>query len=858
MLDTLLDIKEKEITSKELTKKDLDNVRNIDGFPIGKDEDIIELSNPPYYTAFPNPFIKKFIEEYGKEYDEETDTYKREPFTADVSEGKNDPIYNAHSYHTKVPYKAIMKYILHYTNPGDIVFDGFCGTGMTGVATQMCGTENVSLKREIESDVGKVEWGFRNAIVSDISPLASFISYNYNTKIDINKFEEYANNIINNCEKEFGWMNETIHMISDNCSIKGLYGKINYIVWSDIYICDNCNEEFIYWDAVVNKNTGEEYSEILCPKCHAKINIRELNKVYTMYFDKTLNEVVKIPRQEAVMIKYTYKGKQYKKIPDEYDKENIKKIEDMEIKYWYPINKIPNGDKTGEPIRIGINRVYQIYTKRNLIFLSYIYNSIDKIGDKRIRNHLKYLFNSIYTRSHKMNRYIPKHNRHVGPLNGTLYFSYFQAEINILNLLREKLETIKKANFDKKNIMISTQSMTDLSNIKDNSIDYVFIDPPFGDNLMYSELNFSLESWNKVFTNNINEAIINKSQRKDIFAYKSLMEKSFSELFRVIKPNRWITVEFHNSKNIVWNVIQETLLKAGFIVADVRILDKKKGTVNQLSSNGAVKKDLVISAYKPKKSVVERILNSDDSIESLWDFIREHLKNLPVVNKESGKIKIIKEREKYLLFDRMIAFYIVNGLAIPLSAMEFYKGLDDRFIKRDGMYFLSDQINEYDNMRILSDIENIQFDIFVTTEKEAISWLYKELDSPKTYSEIMPKFMQEIRIIKHEKMPELKELLEENFLKDDEGKWYIPDITKSGDLIKLREKRLIKEFEEYLKGKGKLKVFRTEAVRAGFAKLWKEKDYKNIVKLAERLPESVIQEDDKLLMYYDISLSRIE
>ena len=67
-------------------------------------------------------------------YDEATDDYHREPFAADVSEGKTDPIYMAHTYHTKVPHKAIMQYILHYTKPGDLVLDGFCGTGMTGVA----------------------------------------------------------------------------------------------------------------------------------------------------------------------------------------------------------------------------------------------------------------------------------------------------------------------------------------------------------------------------------------------------------------------------------------------------------------------------------------------------------------------------------------------------------------------------------------------------------------------------------------------------------------------------------------------------------------------------------------------------
>ncbi|HHY79632.1 MAG TPA: site-specific DNA-methyltransferase, partial [Thermoanaerobacter sp.] len=114
----------------KLTKEMLDKVRDIEGFPIGKDEDIIELSDPPYYTACPNPFINEFIEKYGKPYVEEKDDYNCEPYTADVSEGKNDPIYNAHSYHTKVPHKAIMRYILHYTKPGDIVFDGFCGTGM--------------------------------------------------------------------------------------------------------------------------------------------------------------------------------------------------------------------------------------------------------------------------------------------------------------------------------------------------------------------------------------------------------------------------------------------------------------------------------------------------------------------------------------------------------------------------------------------------------------------------------------------------------------------------------------------------------------------------------------------------------
>ena len=127
--------------------------RKIEGFPIGSDEDILNLRDPPYYTACPNPWIADFIAEWEAQKPEQPEDYHyhREPFAADVSEGKNDPIYNAHSYHTKVPHKAIMRYILHYTQPGDIVFDGFCGTGMTGVAAQMCGAVSYTHLRAHET-----------------------------------------------------------------------------------------------------------------------------------------------------------------------------------------------------------------------------------------------------------------------------------------------------------------------------------------------------------------------------------------------------------------------------------------------------------------------------------------------------------------------------------------------------------------------------------------------------------------------------------------------------------------------------------------------------------------------------------
>ena len=86
----------------------------------------------------------------GKSYDPDG-PYRRKPFAVDVSEGKTHPVYRAHGYHTKVPHLAIVPSILHYTEPGDLVLDGFAGTGMTGVAAQWCGTAPESYRKELEA-----------------------------------------------------------------------------------------------------------------------------------------------------------------------------------------------------------------------------------------------------------------------------------------------------------------------------------------------------------------------------------------------------------------------------------------------------------------------------------------------------------------------------------------------------------------------------------------------------------------------------------------------------------------------------------------------------------------------------------
>ncbi len=152
--------------------------RETPGFPIGTNEDILRLSDPPYFTACPNPWLGEISSEVRADNAVDRD-WVRAPFAADVSEGKNHSIYRAHSYHTKVPHRALMRYILHYTEPNAVILDGFAGTGMTGVAASLCADRRevealgyaVASNGSISDDTGAhvSELGARRALLSELS-----------------------------------------------------------------------------------------------------------------------------------------------------------------------------------------------------------------------------------------------------------------------------------------------------------------------------------------------------------------------------------------------------------------------------------------------------------------------------------------------------------------------------------------------------------------------------------------------------------------------------------------------------------------------------------------------------------------
>jgi DNA modification methylase len=846
--------------TEKLRKKLKDpKFRRIEGFPIGEDEDILALSDPPYYTACPNPFLEDFIRQYSTKLDKKSGNSNREPFTADVSEGKSDSMYTAHSYHTKVPYKAIMRYILHYTEAGSVVLDGFSGTGMTGVAAQLCGNrgEVESLGYTVKPDGGIFDGktrisqiGERACVLNDLSPVASFVAYNYNVPTYVPDFQAAARNLLELFDSEYGWMYRTHHE-------DGRIGRLNYVVWSDVFACNHCQGEIVFWNEAVED--GEIKEETTCPHCKATVSKRSLDRMTTTEFDKTAGMAVQKAKRIPVVINYSVDGQKFEKEPDEKDLAVLRKIAKESIPGWFPTKRIDEDIDLWyerDYRSLGIYTIEAFFERRALIMVSFFHEKIAK-HEGRLRGFLWFWFQSVLMGFSLLNRYLKNAYSQVNRLlSGTLYVGAMHSEVSPWYSLEGKIQRLRVFDIIKSRRCIVSTGSTAMLDIPEDSIDYIFTDPPFGSNIIYSDLNILWESWLNLFTNTDQENVVHRRKKAGAFTlidYTRMMTACFHVMRKALKPGHWITVEFHNSKNSVWNSIQEALLQAGFVVADVRTLDKQMGSFKQVTAAGAVKQDLVISAYKPSEQLEKQFLVKAGSEAGAWQFVDNHLGQLPVFVSRNGKAEVIAERQNYLLFDRMVAFHIQHGATVPLSAAEFYGGLSQRYPERDGMFFLPNQATAYDQKRLeVREVE--QFELFVNDEKSAIQWVRRHLSQqPMTYRDLQPIYMKEAQRVweKHEQPLELRAILEQNFIEDKNGKWRVPDSKKDADLEQVRHQFLLKEFEQYLSSKSKLKIIRMEALRAGFKDCWQQKDYVTIIQMAKRVPEEVIQEDSALLMYFD-------
>jgi len=729
--------------------------------------------------------IQEFVESRVIPYDAETDSYEKKPFDQPVRAGKNTPIYNAHSYHTKVPYQGIIPFIEHYTGPDDLILDPFCGSGMTGVAALL------SLS------------GPRRAIMNDLSPAAVHIARNYCTACDAEKLRNEFDKIKASVNDEFKWLYETYH--EDPKTGERIPASIQYTIWSDVYRCqpkkrdpskhpispDGCQKEIVLWDAAIDQDSGEVKEKFECPYCGEtwrKIELRLL-------------------RTEPVVVNHIYIDPKTKKKHrgehriTEFELARLHEIENKEIPYWYPKNPFEETREMWRGVHrdAGILRACDFYTKRNLWALARLWDEARKIRNGRIKSMVQFAITGTMQAASKMNRHKPSFTASI--LMGTLYVGSFIEESNIMRLLSPRIEKsiklsecIPSGNY----VITSKLHAGNLGNIDDLSVDYIFTDPPFGSNIFYADCSFLWESWLGEFTDESKEAVWNKSRKpseggKTLEDYQKLMLESFQEMSRVLKPNRWATVIFSNSDDKVWEAIQEAAHQAGFVIYGGKEFDKIqrsfKGIKGEKGEEKVISKDVLLNLHKPKIPLVQNgELKKIPDIEGfVFQQIMMYLQYLPPDAPSNERtIEAITRALQRRVIDQG---YSMRGLSAGYVA-DVLTGArrKGRIIEINGNWFIKggDQKGA----------------IIVRDESSAILWLTELLGKkPKRLDEIDPLWKQETLKGGYREDRGLQELLEDFFVSSDEGTYRIPDDYERQILKGQDEGRKFRECDLFLNGR---------------------------------------------------------
>jgi DNA modification methylase len=511
-----------------------------------------------------------------------------------ISAGKNTYAYDAHTYHTKVPPEAIVRLIKHYTEPGDLILDPFCGSGMTGVAALQLG---------------------RKSILIDLSPAATFIALNFVTPVDWRKYMEAVETILTSTHDE-----ETA-LYGTYCRVCGKLVPMEYMVWSYGAICPHCSREFVLWDVARDEREdireSKIKSEFSCPSCGKRLVKRTLQRT-KLYPVQVGYRCCDSGLRESQVV------------PDEHDLEVIKASDSVGVpkELWYPTVALPEGLNTRQAIVHGLDSLDDLYTTRNLRAVARLWDIARRWRDGEFSLKVMFTVTSLYQRVTRLSEFrFWGGSGNMANYNVPMIFN----EQNVFRVFRRKARTIRDYLATTKPhpdtvFCISTQSATDLSTIPDNSIDYIFTDPPFGGNINYSEMNYLWEAWLNVFTNTTEEVIINRAQNKTLETYRELMTKSLREMHRVLKPGQWLTLVFHNSSARVWAAIQDALWAGGFAIMSTQILDKRHGTFKQFVSDNAVGYDLMLHCqkYQRDSSTVQSMKAKSSSRASIREFV-EHI-----------------------------------------------------------------------------------------------------------------------------------------------------------------------------------------------------------------------------------------
>jgi len=566
-----------------------------------------------------------------------------------VAGGKGGPWYTAHTYPTKVPPETIAPFIAASTTPDGVVADPFCGSGMTGVAALLTG---------------------RTAILSDLSPGAVHLARNHTRRVASDLLRGAVTEMDKRWMRKAEWDLYASSAMTDRGVVDGL---ARHTVWSEVYACPSCSDDVVLWEVADPQRPLPRW--IRCPSCASG-------------FDRTaLLCSGSIPSH--VVVHPTLGGKLVGGPLTESAWLRLDKINRRRPRHWYPKDQIDPHREMYIRSALGrrnIRTVADMFARRPILALSRLWNAIDQTSDAAVREALQFAFTNTAWHGSRMRRYNAKGGQR--PLTGTLFIPQLQSEPNVFEVFRHQVTQLARL-YDvlpEGQVDVHKGSATDLSWLQDGSVDYVFTDPPFGNNIHYADCNIVWEAWLGELTDNDAEIVTNKSRRvedggKTVDDYRRLLTNAFSEARRVVAPDGRVSVVFHNSDDAVWGALLDAVEDAGLHQAEVSILDK-----GQRSQKGyKVRRgelvpfyDLVMT-FTPSSRVLPRLNGAG---EIALEVVTEHLKGL------SDSILSSRRNLDYL-YSIAVGGVIRAGAKPTGLSLRAFEGLIDSHMTRKGdCYYL--------------------------------------------------------------------------------------------------------------------------------------------------------------------------
>ena len=475
-------------------------------------------------------------------------------------------------------------------------------------------------------------------------------------------------------------------------------------------------------------------------------------------------------------------------------------------------------DPWGDKWRAGTSNfrtVAELFTKRNLWALSAIRNQAQK---SKCRDTALFALSAVSLALSKMQRYSPDSGFPNMLLVGTYYVPQIGKEIEVgtwyqgkLNSLLKGFKAIAEEMASPPFAAISTSDARSVE-IPASSVDYIFTDPPYSDNVQYGELNFVWESWLDLDTNWHNdEIIVNYTRNKTETEWGSMMRKAMSECFRVLKPGRWLSLCYHDASEGTWELVQDIMAEVGFVVDKTEsalFIDTGQKSYNQLTADKSTKRDLVLNFRKPKPLPfkVTKVYGPEDAdklptggdIATFTEFARQLVKDFLTRHPGSTKDRVYDELVNRLVASRSMEAHDFDALLRSVAEEVKQPVKEDLFRNKEADLFGSHVQSRWYLKHTADQVDHAE----QAKEDAAAARLAKFVGeylkkNPEVagvhYSDLFEQFLP-----LHDKPRRLlADWLSEYFIKTPSGTWRLPDKDESQQLAKLREAGTLRRIKRF-------------------------------------------------------------